>query len=1038
MGNNNIDCIDRHIKTHSGTSSMDRAAVSVLQSFLRSKGKINWDFSDTDKWPNTDGFIEFVRDPSRSRAPEKRFIVQIKGTDRYVEAAGTVKYPLKSLGFPAFVFKKITADPGILFVVFHPEEHGKERVFWKYMSPAFLAGIDFQKDSTTVYFSPEEEIKNTADSVNAFCGHLCKIIDGQTPVPDPNSFTSDIYWVGNRQSDLDGHEAQWKGFVVLFGDKHEPDNDRYVMCPKGDSRRVDHNDSSDLSQERFLARSVKEILKKDPGARFMFYNPSTAYRLVTLEFVEEKDFLEHVVCLNDQATLDEISDKASFRKMMHADDAAPGSRTVPMLPVLHRSKISCKYNDLVQAVQDGQFDDKNDYSRFDAEYGAPALRYEPEHRFVVQAPISSGGSGTFILTRQNAHYLLSSLAPRGEYLVSVYHTKNVPINMHVLIPANGPAVLLPASVQLECEVEMENKLLYKGADYAAYTQLDKHLQDQFENEVRAVADALKAAGYRGVLGVDGIVHNGRVNILEVNPRFQASTELLNRALVEKCGHTLQEMNLICFTDVPFPGDIAEACGSVSVNYSNFSFSNEDHFTHDRHVFRIASNTPGIKVQEDGYSWERQNDYIVQAYLYRLVFEGNIAGISRDGQVWINENIVPPERWLWNKINEKEKLAVKLALMLQGIRMELKLNNRLDEKAGALDLQFGSGRDLMVVNAPTNIRYAGFSPFALRESDTIPGKYVVCYYDKALIDGVGAVPGRIQNGPCDGGRQQLRVTCHFADGRSVHSFSAAVNGDEELRQFVRACRDERDQAAGGMITQQHLVLDGQALDRQQEDRLVSAVELLKDCRLPIYIQSQPLREETVRRLTQLGVTEFAYNVDVFDEACRKAYDPGRRGVREYVAGLENTRKILNGVNRSPERKAVRSRVVVGLEPEASMLEGVRRLIELHVEPALSVFHPQPGADPKVQNAPPIRLVYQLFHTVTEMLFRQNRDLDEDMIEWKKDGDDIVGTITDFHKLGPQCRCCQSDTVSLPWDLQTIRFRPTAPVVDGKRGYFSECV
>ena len=41
--------IERHIKTHTERSDDDRAAVSVLETFLRSNGRINLSFASDDK-----------------------------------------------------------------------------------------------------------------------------------------------------------------------------------------------------------------------------------------------------------------------------------------------------------------------------------------------------------------------------------------------------------------------------------------------------------------------------------------------------------------------------------------------------------------------------------------------------------------------------------------------------------------------------------------------------------------------------------------------------------------------------------------------------------------------------------------------------------------------------------------------------------------------------------------------------------------------------------------------------------------------------
>ena len=177
MQSNNNELYRRHIATHSERSAEDRAAVSALETFLTSDGKINTDFSCDDKWPNHDGTFEFVSEPEISRCPEQNFIVQIKGTHNYKDVDGIISYSLTSLAFPAFIASEVTADPGILFIVLNPDVRGKKRVFWKYLSPSFIQSIDFGKNSTTIKLSSEDEIEDTDESVNMFCHKLQKIID---------------------------------------------------------------------------------------------------------------------------------------------------------------------------------------------------------------------------------------------------------------------------------------------------------------------------------------------------------------------------------------------------------------------------------------------------------------------------------------------------------------------------------------------------------------------------------------------------------------------------------------------------------------------------------------------------------------------------------------------------------------------------------------------------------------------------------------------------------------------------------------------
>lgn len=176
MQNQDKEIVEQHLKTHSIRSVEDRSAVAVLETFLRSDGRINTDFSCNDKWPNTDGTFEFVLNPNQTRRPTQNFFVQIKGTQNYTEENGIIKYSLKSLAFPAYIFLNVTLDPGIIFVVLNSERRNEERVFWKYMSVSFINSINFEQQSITMQFTPDEEIKNTDESINAFCEKLDAII----------------------------------------------------------------------------------------------------------------------------------------------------------------------------------------------------------------------------------------------------------------------------------------------------------------------------------------------------------------------------------------------------------------------------------------------------------------------------------------------------------------------------------------------------------------------------------------------------------------------------------------------------------------------------------------------------------------------------------------------------------------------------------------------------------------------------------------------------------------------------------------------
>ena len=77
------EIVEKHIKTHSARSVEDCDAVTVLNSFLRSDGKINKNFSCNDKWPNIDGTFEFVSNPSVSLQVTRQYVPKVLETKAY-------------------------------------------------------------------------------------------------------------------------------------------------------------------------------------------------------------------------------------------------------------------------------------------------------------------------------------------------------------------------------------------------------------------------------------------------------------------------------------------------------------------------------------------------------------------------------------------------------------------------------------------------------------------------------------------------------------------------------------------------------------------------------------------------------------------------------------------------------------------------------------------------------------------------------------------------------------------------------------------
>jgi len=121
---------------------------------------------------------------------------------------------------------------------------------------------------------------------------------------------------------------------------------------------------------------------------------------------------------------------------------------------------------------------------------------------------------------------------------------NTPLNTHLIIFANE-VLVFPASVQI---IEVENNcLLYKGGDYIAFNNLLSKHKIQVYNYANQLGHILQQNGYRGICGIDTILdENGKLYLIEVNPRFQGSSNILDKALTEHGYDNLAKINYNAF------------------------------------------------------------------------------------------------------------------------------------------------------------------------------------------------------------------------------------------------------------------------------------------------------------------------------------------------------------------------------------------------------------------------------------------------------------------------------------------------------------
>ena len=210
--------------------------------------------------------------------------------------------------------------------------------------------------------------------------------------------------------------------------------------------------------------------------------------------------------------------------------------------------------------------------------------------------------------------LIKLATDKTRYIISKYIQNNIPINTHLIVFPNE-ILVLPASIQI---IEIEsNCLLYKGGDYVAFNNLANKHKTQVYNYANKLGHILQQNGFRGICGIDTLFdENGKLYLIEVNPRFQGSSNILDKALTEHGYDNLAKINYNAFkhnntnhTNINL--------NNFSVNYSCYSITNN---TFGKQILKRGS-LPKFRCldyETDGLDVKQQIDEDV--YLSKLIFD----------------------------------------------------------------------------------------------------------------------------------------------------------------------------------------------------------------------------------------------------------------------------------------------------------------------------------------------------------------------------------------------------------------------------------
>lgn len=741
-------------------------------------------------------------------------------------------------------------------------------------------------------------------------------------------------WVGPREIDCI-HDSFFSDSICYYSEKNiQKKREAQIYGSKFNS---------------FIKEKILRVLSEHPDAKFVFYNPRIAYNLeITLR--------QHVVCLNDHNLLELLSDKIYTRYWL--------SRYIPVLPSIITAAPDLSFEELEKSLC-------------------------PADEYIVQQNRSSGGLGTFILSRENG--MLSMLRQNYQelFIVSPYIYQGFATNITAII---GQENIITFPLSLQISNIYKERILYHGADYIAGRYVQEETLIKIKKYASNILNRVKQLGYLGIIGLDFLVTREEVYFLEINPRYQASSFLINLALKEKKLPSLSAMNLAAFTGKTI---LTSELDNLKVDYSFYKYLYQNKAKHLYYVWEKAISDKNIKeIISDG--WNPEMDIEEDAYCFSIIFQTNIVSLDPDFRCNLYPNIYGEENFL--KDNIHTEIGLKIGLVNQGCVIASDAEEYLKsigvvKKAvfSAIDIRLSNG---IPINAPVNIRFSELSPFIIHYE----GDLVLYYYDEKLCDiSIEMQPKwtvkktrndvpftRIAYLSTDRLRLKHESVCTFKRSGKGCFF---CNVPEQNLTFNQADFDEVLDELLPYPSFRHILIGGGSGDPSSEaEQIISIAKMIRarNKSIPIYLMSlPPQNSQVLKAYKEAGITEVAFNIEIWDRNLAQKIMPGKGKIplEHYLDILTESTKLWG------KDGNVRTAFIVGLNQKELLLNATDFLCKHGIQPMFSIFRPMPGTKLEAMVPPPNEMLLSLYRDITKICEKYHME------------------------VGPMCKECRNNMLAL---------------------------
>ena len=160
-----------------------------------------------------------------------------------------------------------------------------------------------------------------------------------------------------------------------------------------------------------------------------------------------------------------------------------------------------------------------------------SLNFSKNKKFIIQLARGFSGNSTFLIESENdLNKILKKYENRKIKLSKYLEGETYTVNACV---AEGEILISKPIFQITgLSSYNKNSFGTCGNDYVYSEKLKKEQRKKIFDYTKKIGGYLKKIGYRGIFGLDFVIDNSDVNLIEINPRFVASIPFFTKLQIQ--------------------------------------------------------------------------------------------------------------------------------------------------------------------------------------------------------------------------------------------------------------------------------------------------------------------------------------------------------------------------------------------------------------------------------------------------------------------------------------------------------------------------